>query len=329
MRKITAFLVMLLFAAGSFAADLEEQMKTSDRLIAIDGTLQSINEELSSQRAQIGALNAEVRILTDEDEAFRRSLLNEIKALRRQNQSLLDSLFAGDGAPLSDGVSTVTPLRNYDRQTPDGKMFFGEDEYIYVREANATIEARIDTGAAVSSISAADLTEFERNGRRWYRFFLRANDRELQLEAPFVRYSDIRQSSKETLTRRPVVSLNIKVGSYSTSSEFTLTDRTAMQYPLLIGRTLLQDIAVVDVSRRHIQERADPEGLLILNRDDYNALKKQGINPNADFDARQQNTEAQIAYPTEGRDTSLGTDPSQALPQVVENLKKQQEDSSQ
>lgn len=320
---------MLLFAACCGAADLDEQMKTSDKLIAIDGTLQSINEELSDQRARIGELSAEVRSQSEDDEAFRRSLLNEIKALRRQNQSLVDSLFAGDGAPLAGGVSTVTPLRNYDMQTPDGKMFFGEDEYIYVREANATIEARIDTGAAVSSISADDITEFERAGRRWFRFFLRANDRELQLEAPFVRYSDIRQSSKETLTRRPVVSLNIKVGSYSTSSEFTLTDRGAMQYPLLIGRTLLQDIAVVDVSRRHIQERADPEGLLILNRDDYNELKKQGINPNAAFDERQQDAEAQIAYPAEGSSASLGTNPSQALPQVVENLKKQQENSSQ
>lgn len=326
MRKILAAAALCVFTAAAFAAD--DDAKTADRLIAIDGTIQSINEELSSQRAQIGSIKADLKSISEDDAAFRRSMLNELKALRRQNQSLVDALFTNQ-TDAKGGVSTVTPLRNYDMQTPDGKMFFGEAEYFYIKEANATIEARVDTGAAVSSISAADITEFERNGRKWYRFHLRANDRDLELEAPFVRYSDIRQSSKDTTTRRPVVSLNIKIGNYSTASEFTLTDRGSMQYSLLIGRTLLQDIAVVDVSREHIQGRADPDGLLILNRDCYNDLKEKGINPNADFDERVKNTAGQIAYPSESYGANLGTNPNQALPQVVDKLKKEQQENKE
>ena len=302
MHKIlTALALGLLVLNVALAADDKGQNdKTADQLIALHGTIQSINEELSSQRAQIGSMRSDINNI-DADAA-----------------ALVDSLFAGgqtDGA--AGKVSTVTPLRNYDMQTPDGKMFFGQTEFIYVKEANATFEARIDSGAAVSSISAVNITEFERNGKKWFRFHMQANDRDLEMEAPFVRYSDIRQSTKDTLTRRPVVSLNLKIGDFSTASEFTLADRTHMQFPLLIGRTMLQDVAVVDVARSNIQKRADPNGLVILDRDEYNKLKKDGVNPNAAYDERQKNTARQIAYPSNAYGTNLGTDSNLALPQAV------------
>ena len=320
MHKIlTALALGLLVLNVALAADDKGQNdKTADQLIALHGTIQSINEELSSQRAQIGSMRSDINNIDADAAAFRRTVLDELKALRRQNQSLVDSLFAGgqtDGA--AGKVSTVTPLRNYDMQTPDGKMFFGQTEFIYVKEANATFEARIDSGAAVSSISAVNITEFERNGKKWFRFHMQANDRDLEMEAPFVRYSDIRQSTKDTLTRRPVVSLNLKIGDFSTASEFTLADRTHMQFPLLIGRTMLQDVAVVDVARSNIQKRADPNGLVILDRDEYNKLKKDGVNPNAAYDERQKNTARQIAYPSNAYGTNLGTDSNLALPQAV------------
>ena len=69
-------------------------------------------------------------------------------------------------------------------------------------EADVTFDARIDTGAAVSSISAKDITEFERNGKRWYRFTIEANEKEIVVEAPYVRTSTIRQVSKHTTTDR-------------------------------------------------------------------------------------------------------------------------------
>ncbi len=322
MRNLLKYL-SLSFCICTAVQAAEDNSQIGDKFIAIDGTIQSINEELSSQRAQIGSLKADLKSISDEDVVFRRNVLNELKALRRQNQSLVDSLFTGQG-DTKGAVSTVTPLRNYDMQTPDGKMFFGEAEYIYIKEANATFDARIDSGAAVSSILATDITEFERSGKKWYRFNLQANDRELQVEAQFVRYSDMIQSSTKKLVRRPVVSLNLKIGDFSTSSEFTLADRSHMQYPLLIGRNMLQDVAVVDVSRSHIQKRADPDGLIILSRDEYEKLKKDGINPNAAFDERQKNAAGQAAFPSADYGSNLGTDPRNALPQVVE--KNQQQD---
>ena len=45
--------------------------------------------------------------------------------------------------------------------------------------------------------------------------------------------------------------LNIKIGHLTLEREFTLTDRSAFDYPVLIGRNLLSGIAVVDVTRKN------------------------------------------------------------------------------
>ena len=291
----------------------------NERLIEMKGQIQSINEELSGQRANLGRLQAELVGQREDNDAFRRSLLNELKALRRQNQSLVDSLYDQHLILTPDEATEIKPLRNYDLQTPDGKMYLGEDEYIYIKEADATFDARIDTGAAVSSISAKNITEFERNGKRWFRFTIEANGQSFEVEAPYVRTSQIRQSSKNTLTERIVVSLNLKIGSFSTKSEFTLTDRTHMQYPLLIGRTLIQDIAVVDVARDHIQGR-NKDTFLVLNQDDYAAALKEGKDPNAEFKQKHSSSAGQIAHPSSSYGANLGTDSENALPVVRTKL---------
>lgn len=297
----------------------ESSQNNSERLIEMKGQIQSINEELSGQRANLGRLQAELVGQREDNDAFRRSLLKELKALRRQNQSLVDSLYDQHLILTPDEATEIKPLRNYDLQTPDGKMYLGEDEYIYIKEADATFDARIDTGAAVSSISAKNITEFERNGKRWYRFTIEANDQSFEVEAPYVRTSQIRQSSKNTLTERIVVSLNLKIGSFSTKSEFTLTDRTHMQYPLLIGRTLIQDIAVVDVARDHIQGR-NKDTFLILNKNDYEAAMKAGKDPNAEFKQKLASSAGQIAHPSRSYGANLGTNSENALPVVRTKL---------
>lgn len=315
-----------LTAATSFAAPGDEEAKAmvaetshnlNVRMLEMKGQIQSINEELSSQRANLGALSAEIVASREESDEFRRNLLNELKALRRQNQSLLDSFYDDGMLVGKDNMTEIKPLRNYDLQTPDGKMYLGEDEYIYVKEADATFDARIDTGAAVSSISAKNITEFERNGKKWYRFTIEANDQSIEVEAPFVRTSSIRQSSRSSTIERVVVELNIKIGDYSTKSEFTLTDRTHMQYALLVGRTLIQDIAVVDVSRDHIQGR-NKDTFLILSIDDYKDAKKEGKDPNAEYLAKRASAEGQIAYPSQNYGSNLGPNSENALP-VVRN----------
>jgi hypothetical protein len=67
----------------------------------------------------------------------------------------------------------------------------------------------------------------------------------------------VRQSYSEDAERRYVVEIDIRLGQQLQSTEFTLTDRSRMTYPVLLGRAFLLDLYVVDVSRSYTQERYD------------------------------------------------------------------------
>ena len=127
--------------------------------------------------------------------------------------------------------------------TVDGKLLVGEAEWIWVDAANDAFQARVDTGATTSSISAQEITIFERNGKNWVRFFLshQEMDDKIQIEAPLVRHVRVRQASADDLDRRPVVRLAVRIGD--------------MTFPVLLGREFLKDIAVVDVAREYIQPK--------------------------------------------------------------------------
>lgn len=141
----------------------------------------------------------------------------------------------------------------------DNKIIVGHVEWLWIEAINRVYEARVDTGAATSSISAQDITPFEKDGKRWVRFRLAPDDSDdsFEIEAPLVRYVRIRQASSQTLDRRPVAALTVRLGKMTEVAEFTLTDRTQMNYPILLGREFLRDVAVVDVAKRHVQPKPE------------------------------------------------------------------------
>lgn len=83
-------------------------------------------------------------------------------------------------------------------------------------------------------------------------------DDSYEVEAPLVRFARIRQASSEEVDRRPVVELTIKIGEFTDTAEFTLTDRTSMTYPILLGREFLRDIALIDVAKSYHQPKPEP-----------------------------------------------------------------------
>lgn len=301
MNQIAKIIITSL-AAISLGANAEDGV--NDRFIDVGGKISSINEELGSQRAKLGTLQSHV----NSQERVNREIINELKALRRQNQALIDSLFSGSGGS-SGKVNNVTPIKDYDMQTPDGKMFLGGSEFVYLKEANALIDARIDSGARQCSISAKDITEFERKGKKWVRFNIVANERTIPMEAPIAGYTTVSQSSLGAKTiRRTVVRLNVKIGDYSTRARFNLHDRSHMQYTMLIGRNLLRDVAVIDVSREHIQPMPVKKdtALTILTIDDYAEAKKKGVNPNEVYDKTNNTSAGQIASHQSAYGKNLG-----------------------
>lgn len=133
----------------------------------------------------------------------------------------------------------------------------GAIEWATVEPGNIRMEARIDTGAATTSIHAEDQQLVEKDGKRWVSFSLLDPDtgEKVFIEQRLRRTVLIKQSDEEETQRRYVVRLWLTLGDKRSLIDVTLTDREHMEYPLLIGRNLLIDNMIVDVSRKHTASR--------------------------------------------------------------------------
>jgi hypothetical protein len=242
-------------AAADSSATLNEIVRTQNQILP---ELTALKEEISalkeSQTSEIQALNNKI----DHQNSHSRELQN----INNSINSLRNSLNSSANAKTPEVVKTMS--NNSDNTAMnDGKLIFGEVEWIYIADADSSLEGRIDTGASISSISAKNVERFERDGKTWYRFTIPMNDSEgVTVEAPWVRTSTIRQVSNQSgIEDRPVVKMTFKVGSHTGKAEFSLKDRTTMVYPILIGREFIKDFAVVDVSRKHVQKRIDAKNI--------------------------------------------------------------------
>ena len=129
----------------------------------------------------------------------------------------------------------------------------GALEWASIEPSGLVMEARIDTGAETSSIHAEDILPVEKDGVKYVRFKLQhpETDEEIELERRVKRRVLIKQSVDGPSDRRYVVALQVTLGEVKNWLELSLTDRGNFDYPLLLGRNLLVDEFVVDVSKRH------------------------------------------------------------------------------
>lgn len=139
----------------------------------------------------------------------------------------------------------------------EDRQVVGGIEKVLLSPPGLVLEARIDTGAESASLDARDMQEFERDGNRWVRFNLvdRDSGEAFVIERRIVRHVRILQSTQESAgdaERRPVVEFRLTLGEVVQTAEFTLSDRSHLSFPVLIGRNVLQDLMVVDVGRTHI-----------------------------------------------------------------------------
>ena len=145
------------------------------------------------------------------------------------------------------------------------KQLVGEKEHVLLNGLDIVVEARMDTGAATASLDARDIQIFERNGEDWVRFTVyNPETREpIEVERKRSRRVHIVQSGDDESQRRPVVEMRITVGKITQNAEFTLVDRSNLELPMLIGRNILRDVMLVDVSRSDIappkREEKKPE----------------------------------------------------------------------
>lgn len=194
---------------------------------------------------------AEINDIQSSQKAASRQLLSINDKLDKQPEPVV--MMATPESPKE--CPTVAP------PTIDDKIILGRTEWIWLEAVNRVFRARVDSGATTSSLSAHHIVEFERDGKKWVRFNMVPDDDvddSYEVEAPLVRFARIRQASSEEVDRRPVVELTMKIGEFTDTAEFTLTDRTSMTYPILLGREFLRDIALIDVAKSYHQPKPEP-----------------------------------------------------------------------
>lgn len=125
----------------------------------------------------------------------------------------------------------------------------GAVEPIYLKDMNSVFYARVDTGATTSSLDATEITRFERDGEDWVSFVVtNAETKETKkFEKKVARKISIKRQSGNNESRVSV-NMEIKFGNQQLVKEFTLVHREDFNYQILIGRNILNGLAIVDVA---------------------------------------------------------------------------------
>lgn len=121
-------------------------------------------------------------------------------------------------------------------------------ESIILLPGGLKLRAKLDTGAKTSSLHAVDIERFTRDGEDWVRFRTidpHENKSVMPFEMPLVR--DVRiKRHKRPAQERPVVEMSFCLDAEIYTTEFSLIDRGKFNYPVLLGRRVLQKGILVD-----------------------------------------------------------------------------------
>ena len=151
---------------------------------------------------------------------------------------------------LSAIACAVGVLGNVATANSNEKRILGWVEKVRILPENLILTAKLDTGANTTTVHASGLTEFERNGRPWVRFSIPdRSGNTAMFERPVVRVVRVRRSDSATTTR-PVVMLVICVGNRFREEAVTLTNRSHLNYPVLLGRSAMEGRIIVSSSRK-------------------------------------------------------------------------------
>jgi hypothetical protein len=108
---------------------------------------------------------------------------------------------------------------------------------------------RVDTGAATSALHVDNIEEFSRKGRRWVSFDLHPDVHNVALTVRITARCKGRKKVKSSTAdtqHRVMIDTLLRLGGKEWPVKLTLTDRSEMNYPMLLGREAMQGRLLVD-----------------------------------------------------------------------------------
>lgn len=234
---------VVLLLAGCQHANLlidEADLSRFDECVALQ---QVLVERIEVQAEQLDAIRGQT--------GHGPAVLEQLAALELQLADMREELAPRECPEFEVPASMVEVAASSDMLFAGDKLVVGEIESVRFENLGMELRARIDTGAVTSSLHATNIRRFQRDGDNWVRFTI--DDPEtgepVVLERPRSRRVRIVQVGAEDPSTRPVVELRVTLGNSTQTAEFTLADRSALEFPVLIGRNILRDLMVVDVSK--------------------------------------------------------------------------------
>ncbi|QDK83913.1 ATP-dependent zinc protease [Spirosoma sp. KCTC 42546] len=128
------------------------------------------------------------------------------------------------------------------------------------------VQAKVDTGAYTSSLHCKDVRLVKSGVRRILSFLL--IDKNGEEERPY--YSDqfsqrMIRNSFGVAEKRYVIKTRIILFGRTIRAEFTLADRENLKNPVLLGRKLLRNRFIVDVSQKNLSYQKKSRQLSVDN----------------------------------------------------------------
>jgi hypothetical protein len=124
------------------------------------------------------------------------------------------------------------------------RRLVGWREWVALPELGiARLPAKVDTGARTSALHAVNIDAETRGGEPWVRFVVpeeaTGDDAPRVHAARVLDVREVKNSSGDT-ERRYVIMTVLQVAERHFHVEVTLTDRSEMEFPMLIGRNALR-----------------------------------------------------------------------------------------
>ncbi|MBE0401733.1 MULTISPECIES: retropepsin-like aspartic peptidase RloA3 [Halomonas] len=169
------------------------------------------------------------------------------------------------------GSAVIGALLSTSTAMADDDQVFGWVENATLQPWDITVKAKLDSGALTSSLDARDIELFEQEDEEWVRFRLKLEDQDSgevfsdEIERPLYREQTVRGAGGSD--DRPVILMEVCMGDTIYEEQFSLRDREEMIYPMLLGRSTISHLGLLDVRNSFLQEPGCDENSQVVPHD--------------------------------------------------------------
>ena len=153
------------------------------------------------------------------------------------------------------GVAPVLAAQGKYQDQLAEKLIIGRAETAYLSDWGIALKARIDTGASRSALHVDDIEHLDGEPER-IRFETQdQHGKRYTIEAEVVKHVTVKSSFGQS-QQRPLIRTRLCLAGQEFETVVTLADRSAMRFPMLIGRPALNGRFLIDPDQRHVSSRS-------------------------------------------------------------------------